>query len=182
MSHNIVYRSAIFPDCLPVFYDRLKNEITRLTSVKALIKIASSPLAIDLKGTILTGLLTNTILLSTPFLQSTLPIETKKKWVYNKYTIEVCIKLFFTVSWDIVAHLSVPLYLCSSKNKRTRPVKGLSRALERCRVSSNSPSWLRAGDKGDWEELQRILFPNMGHLNLPKVHKWVRDKTGLKGM
>jgi len=42
------------PDCLPVFYDRLKNEITRLTSVKALIKIASSPLAIDLKGTILT--------------------------------------------------------------------------------------------------------------------------------
>ena len=32
------------------------------------------------------------------------------------------------------------------------------------------------------EELQRILFPNMGHLNLPKVHKWVRDRTGLKGM
>jgi len=41
------------PACLPIFYDRLKNEITRLVSVKALVKIASSPLAIDLKSTIL---------------------------------------------------------------------------------------------------------------------------------
>ena len=35
--------------CLPIFLDRLKNEITRLTAVKALILVASSPLRIDLK-------------------------------------------------------------------------------------------------------------------------------------
>ena len=34
--------------CLPIFLERLKNEITRLTAVKALISIASSPLRIDL--------------------------------------------------------------------------------------------------------------------------------------
>lgn len=34
--------------CLPIFLDRLKNEITRLTTVKALTKIASSPLRNDL--------------------------------------------------------------------------------------------------------------------------------------
>lgn len=34
--------------CLPIFLDRLKNEITRLTAVKALIRIASSELKIDL--------------------------------------------------------------------------------------------------------------------------------------
>lgn len=37
------------PNCLPIFLDRLKNEITRLTAVKALIKIANSDLKIDLK-------------------------------------------------------------------------------------------------------------------------------------
>jgi len=37
------------PTCLPIFLDRLKNEITRLTAVKALICIARSPLKIDLK-------------------------------------------------------------------------------------------------------------------------------------
>nr|CAG4638230.1 EOG090X00HY [Cyclestheria hislopi] len=36
------------PTCLPIFLDRLRNEITRLTTVKALTKIASSPLHIDL--------------------------------------------------------------------------------------------------------------------------------------
>lgn len=36
------------PVCLPIFLDRLKNEITRLTTVKALTKIAGSPLRIDL--------------------------------------------------------------------------------------------------------------------------------------
>lgn len=36
------------PYCLPLFLDRLKNEITRLTTVKALKKIAGSPLGIDL--------------------------------------------------------------------------------------------------------------------------------------
>merc|ERR1719397_1364893 len=35
--------------CLPIFLDRLKNEITRLTAVKALIMVASSPLRIDLR-------------------------------------------------------------------------------------------------------------------------------------
>lgn len=36
------------PVCLPIFLDRLKNEITRLTTVKALTKIAGSPLRIPL--------------------------------------------------------------------------------------------------------------------------------------
>ncbi|XP_077518379.1 cullin-associated and neddylation-dissociated 1 isoform X1 [Amblyomma americanum] len=34
--------------CLPIFLDRLRNEITRLTTVKALTKVAGSPLHIDL--------------------------------------------------------------------------------------------------------------------------------------
>lgn len=37
------------PVCLPIFLDRLKNEITRLTTVKALTCIAASPLRVDLK-------------------------------------------------------------------------------------------------------------------------------------
>ncbi|KAK5639691.1 hypothetical protein RI129_012183 [Pyrocoelia pectoralis] len=36
------------PVCLPIFLDRLKNEITRLTTVKALTKIAASPLCVEL--------------------------------------------------------------------------------------------------------------------------------------
>lgn len=36
------------PVCLPIFLERLRNEITRLTTVKALTKVASSPLRIDL--------------------------------------------------------------------------------------------------------------------------------------
>ncbi|XP_046829916.1 cullin-associated NEDD8-dissociated protein 1 isoform X2 [Vespa crabro] len=35
--------------CLPIFLDRLHNEITRLTTVKALTCIAASPLRVDLK-------------------------------------------------------------------------------------------------------------------------------------
>lgn len=34
--------------CLPIFMDRLRNEVTRLSSVKALTMIASSPLRVDL--------------------------------------------------------------------------------------------------------------------------------------
>lgn len=37
-----------YPNCLPIFLDRLHNEITRLTAVKALTKVAGSPLRIDL--------------------------------------------------------------------------------------------------------------------------------------
>jgi len=37
------------PNCLPIFYERLRNEITRLTAVKALVRIASSDLKIDLR-------------------------------------------------------------------------------------------------------------------------------------
>lgn len=36
------------PVCLPIFLERLRNEITRLTTVKALTKVAASPLRIDL--------------------------------------------------------------------------------------------------------------------------------------
>ena len=41
--------------CLPIFLDRLKNEITRLTTVKALTKIAASPLKIDLRPIMVGG-------------------------------------------------------------------------------------------------------------------------------
>ncbi|XP_052260170.1 cullin-associated NEDD8-dissociated protein 1-like isoform X7 [Dreissena polymorpha] len=43
-------------DCLPIFLDRLKNEITRLTTVKALTMIASSPLKIDLRAILTEGI------------------------------------------------------------------------------------------------------------------------------
>lgn len=36
------------PSCLPIYLERLQNEITRLTTVKALILIVSSPLKLDL--------------------------------------------------------------------------------------------------------------------------------------
>lgn len=36
------------PACLPILRDRLKNEITRLTAVKSITRIANSPLRIDL--------------------------------------------------------------------------------------------------------------------------------------
>ncbi|XP_001948086.1 cullin-associated NEDD8-dissociated protein 1 [Acyrthosiphon pisum] len=50
--------------CLPIFLDRLRNEITRLTTVKALIKVAGSPLKIDL-----TSILTDGVLILASFLR-----------------------------------------------------------------------------------------------------------------
>ncbi|CAH1272693.1 CAND1 [Branchiostoma lanceolatum] len=41
--------TAELQTCLPIFLDRLRNEITRLTAVKALTMIAGSPLKIDLR-------------------------------------------------------------------------------------------------------------------------------------
>jgi len=52
------YLNDKMKDCLPIFLDRLKNEITRLTAVKALMRIAASELRIDLSP-ILTGALPN---------------------------------------------------------------------------------------------------------------------------
>lgn len=43
------YLHSNVEQCLPIFVDRLRNEITRLTTVKAMTLIASSPLRIDLK-------------------------------------------------------------------------------------------------------------------------------------
>ncbi|XP_049773388.1 cullin-associated NEDD8-dissociated protein 1 [Schistocerca cancellata] len=43
------YLQGELPTCLPIFLDRLRNEITRLTTVKALTKVAGSPLRIDLR-------------------------------------------------------------------------------------------------------------------------------------
>lgn len=42
-------------ECLPLFLERLKNEITRLTTVKALTMIASSPLRVDLRPILTEG-------------------------------------------------------------------------------------------------------------------------------
>jgi cullin-associated NEDD8-dissociated protein 1 len=39
---------AELPECLPIFVDRLRNEITRLTAVRAVTLIARSPLKIDI--------------------------------------------------------------------------------------------------------------------------------------
>ncbi|XP_059481550.1 cullin-associated NEDD8-dissociated protein 1 isoform X2 [Neocloeon triangulifer] len=43
------YLQAELPTCLPIILDRLRNEITRLTTVKALTKVAGSPLHINLQ-------------------------------------------------------------------------------------------------------------------------------------
>lgn len=49
LAHLGDHLKAEMPACLPIFLDRLKNEITRLTAVKALINIAKSELKIELK-------------------------------------------------------------------------------------------------------------------------------------
>ncbi|XP_013176313.1 PREDICTED: cullin-associated NEDD8-dissociated protein 1 [Papilio xuthus] len=43
------YLQNELPVCLPILLERLRNEITRLTTVKALTKVAASPLRIDLR-------------------------------------------------------------------------------------------------------------------------------------
>ncbi|XP_052763076.1 cullin-associated NEDD8-dissociated protein 1-like [Mya arenaria] len=48
--------SSELRECLPIFLERLKNEITRLTAVKALTMIASSPLKIDLRPILTDGI------------------------------------------------------------------------------------------------------------------------------
>ncbi|XP_071111936.1 cullin-associated NEDD8-dissociated protein 1-like [Haliotis cracherodii] len=42
-------------ECLPIFLERLKNEITRLTTVRALTMIANSPLKIDIRPILTEG-------------------------------------------------------------------------------------------------------------------------------
>lgn len=49
------YLKSELPVCLPILLDRLRNEITRLTTVKALTKIAASPLRIDLRPILTDG-------------------------------------------------------------------------------------------------------------------------------
>ena len=60
--------------CLPIFLERLKNEITRLTAVKALISIASSPLHIDLRC-----ILTDSMMVLSSFLRNQLLLDTMVK-------------------------------------------------------------------------------------------------------
>ncbi|KAK3087101.1 hypothetical protein FSP39_001721 [Pinctada imbricata] len=48
--------SSELRECLPIFLERLKNEITRLTAVKAVTMIAGSPLKIDLKPILVEGI------------------------------------------------------------------------------------------------------------------------------
>ena len=52
MGHIIAHMgdelTSVLNKCLPKFKDRLQNEITRLTAVKALTKIAQSPLKVNL--------------------------------------------------------------------------------------------------------------------------------------
>ncbi|KAI5750482.1 hypothetical protein M8J76_015953 [Diaphorina citri] len=50
------YLKSELPVCLPILLDRLRNEITRLTTVKALTKIAASPLRIDLRPILTDGI------------------------------------------------------------------------------------------------------------------------------
>ena len=44
------------PICLPIFMERLSNEITRLTTIKALTCIAASPLRVDLTSILKTAI------------------------------------------------------------------------------------------------------------------------------
>ncbi|XP_046376355.1 cullin-associated NEDD8-dissociated protein 1-like [Haliotis rufescens] len=47
--------AAELRECLPIFLERLKNEITRLTTVRALTMIANSPLKIDIRPILTEG-------------------------------------------------------------------------------------------------------------------------------
>jgi cullin-associated NEDD8-dissociated protein 1 len=51
LAHLGVYIQSEWPTCIPIFLERLKNEITRLTAVKALNLMASSTLVqLDMRG------------------------------------------------------------------------------------------------------------------------------------
>jgi len=50
VAHLGDHLQAQLPGCLPIFLERLKNEITRLTAVKALTSVANSSLRIDLRS------------------------------------------------------------------------------------------------------------------------------------
>lgn len=53
LAHLGQYIPQVWPICTPIFLDRLKNEITRLTAVKALNMIASSAIVdLDMRGVI----------------------------------------------------------------------------------------------------------------------------------
>ena len=70
-----------------------------------------------------------------------------KKCVFSKRTIKVYISCFWQcpgTSAPSATHPLVTLYLCSSGSN----AQGESRALERCRVRSKSPSRVQDGDEG----------------------------------
>lgn len=46
LNNLAIYDILLLQTCLPIFVDRLRNEITRLTTVKALTLTASSPLKV----------------------------------------------------------------------------------------------------------------------------------------
>jgi len=53
LAHLGIYIQSEWPNCIPIFLERLRNEITRLTAVKALNLMASSSLVnLDMRGVV----------------------------------------------------------------------------------------------------------------------------------